>query len=97
MGYSQGKKLTTTEKKLQALKLQLYGKETVKTVPQTQTIPRVPEAGISLSSPVKSTTISLNDTHYLNQDLSKILLLACLSLGAQLLLYISLNRGLIHF
>lgn len=69
MAYLQGKKTTISEKKLQALRIQLYGKETFF------------KDKSSGYTPVK--TIEVN---YLKRDLLKILLLAILAIGAQILL-----------
>lgn len=79
MTYSQSKKLTDTEKRLQVLKTQLFGKESNQI--KVQTAP----ANIQTNSP--SASYQPQDLSYLRKDLKKIALLAFVAIGAQLILY----------
>ncbi len=78
MAYSQSKKLPVQEKKLLALKTQLYGKEKeeVYTTPAQKPAPHT----------------NTLDTSYLKKDLQKIILLASLILGIQFLLWFTVQR-----
>ena len=87
MAYSQSKKLTDTEKKLEALKTQLFGKE--KNVGYTKndlttTKGEVKQAAFSQSAFQKT---EIQDVNYLRRDLQKIFILASIAIGAQLILY----------
>ena len=78
------KQLSETEKRMQSLKTQLYGKE----------------GTLSLDLPSKNVPSSYTApvmAHNLKADLTKIAILATLCFGAQLMLYILLNSGLIKF
>lgn len=97
MSITQSKKLTDTEKKLQFLKTQLYGKEEQIS---TRSLQHSSEGSFHLNSaenPTISSRSSLSglDTAYLKNDLLKICLLAALAISFQILLYISLQKGFI--
>ncbi|KKR80152.1 MAG: hypothetical protein UU73_C0001G0319 [Candidatus Daviesbacteria bacterium GW2011_GWA1_41_61] len=95
MSYSQSKKLTDTEKKLQSLRAQLYGKDK----DLTPTSPSKTNSFSFKSSPEEAApgTKTTADTGYLRHDLLKILLLASLMIGAQVALYFSLKSNFIKF
>lgn len=88
MSYSQSKKSTNTEKKLQALKTQLYGKEHSNISMQSTTTNKfhLPSQDLPASQPTKQpTTIMPN---YLRQDLLKIALLAAIAISVQVIVYL---------
>lgn len=107
MGYSQSKKLTDAEKRLQMLKLQLYGKE----INYSEKIKKTDNLKDANSSTLPTSSLSADgigflnhseliqstDPHYLRKDLIKIFILAFLAISTQLILYFSLNHGLIKF
>ncbi|MFH0937113.1 MAG: hypothetical protein V1808_02385 [Candidatus Daviesbacteria bacterium] len=93
MAYQQTKKLSTAEKKLQALRTQLYGKGEVQ-IHQTPTFHSQKDTSPSTPISHQSTSSSTLDVSFLRHDLLKILLLAALAIGAQLLIYLSLQKGL---
>lgn len=81
MSYSRSHKLTSNEKRLQALKLQLYGKDQ-EIKPQYKTslnISSTPTEGI-----------------YFKKDLFKTLILATLIILVQLFLFSATSKGLIN-
>lgn len=84
MSISRSQKLTDTEKKLQAIRAQLYGKE-------EQAIP-IQSKTYKLTTAL---THSVSDTSYLKKDLLKICLLAFLAISAQIILYVVMQKGLI--
>lgn len=89
-------KLTPTEKRLQDLKEQLYGKNPVKNsyVKVTQTLDLV-------KTKTEFTGLSANnyqtDVRILRADLLKIMVLALLAFTVQFALYISVNNGILRF
>lgn len=90
MAYSESKKMTTLERQIQALKLQLYGKDQSLSKPQFATT--------FFKTPLESQNPTLTSTPiYLCQDLVKIALLASAAILIQVLIYFSLNRGLLKF
>ena len=97
MPYSRSKKLTSTEKRLQLLRTQLYGKEEG----SSTVLPKpVNSSAFSFKIPTKSgestkMLTNTSDTHYLRHDLLKILLLAILAVGIEAILYIGINQGII--
>jgi hypothetical protein len=96
MSYQQTKKLTAVEKKLQALKTQLYGKSSNTFVPGKQNITADQVIPAQPQQSTFSSTAAL-DTTYLKHDLLKIFLLASLALGVQVLLFILTRNGIIKF
>lgn len=84
MAYSESKRLTDTEKRLQALKTQLFGKEgnQIKVPVGTK---------VNIQTAAQKNTITSSYQHqeltYLRNDLRKIALLAFLAIGIQFLLY----------
>src|SRR3989344_7125963 len=89
-------KLTPTEKRLQDLKEQFYGKNPVKNsyVKVTQTLDLV-------KTKTEFTGLSANnyqtDVRILRADLLKIMVLALLAFTVQFALYISVNNGILRF
>ncbi len=84
MAYSQLKKLTDTEKKLQALRKQLYGRPDVQRTSKEEDQP-----SSSFSFSTKSNSVSNNkaaDSSYLKRDLAKTLIFASFAIGAQVIL-----------
>lgn len=91
MSYSRSKKLTDSEKRLQALKSQLYGKERE----TTSNTFRFDSSGIKENgTPSQSAN---TNTSYLRHDLIKTFILATFTLAAQLVIYFGLQRGLFKF
>lgn len=87
-------KLTLEEKRLKALKEQLFGKERilpVKTQVSAHTSP------IKLAKNPPSSLLSIQEVSYLKKDLIKVLFLSTLALALQLILYFSLQNNLISF
>lgn len=78
--------ISETDKRLQTLKTQLYGKG------QTVQISATPKSPSLTTSAVITTSV-----HSLRHDLTKIAILATLAIGAQIILYITLNAGLVKF
>lgn len=102
MGYSQSRKLTSTEKRLKSLRTQLYGKEEVTTAlskPSGSTsfkfTPFKKEGEVKVAAPKIESSDSKGT--YLKQDLMKIFFLALLAIGAEFLIYLGINRGLVKF
>lgn len=93
MAYSQSKKLTSSEKKLQALKTQLYGKEqpVVSSPSQSSTTFNYNSTQVNIAT---NQTI---ETSFLKQDLLKIGILATVIFTIQALLFLGINRGLVNF
>lgn len=89
MAYSESKELTDTEKRLQSLKIQLFGKERHATTVSHK-------SNIINSS---STTISYqhHDLTYLKKDLQKILILATIAFSVQLILYLQFTFKIVRF
>lgn len=94
MAYSQSKKLTDTEKKLEALKIQLFGKEENRI--KTSTNIKIHEAGKTQTSTAE-TTIKPQDLTYFRNDLLKILTLATLAISAELILYMLFTFKILKF
>jgi hypothetical protein len=84
MAYSQSKKLTDTEKKLQSLKIQLFGKE--KNLVSQPMVTSQKTNIINQSATVSISTHQHQDIAYLKKDLLKILTLAMIALFVQLML-----------
>lgn len=88
------------QKRLEALRRQLYGKSpsesyktkvsSVKSYPESYELNKVP---INESKAV----ITLDGENFLKRDLLKIIILSALAIGAQLLLFWSLQMKLVHF
>lgn len=96
MAYSQSRKLSAEEKKLQALRTQLYGKDRpLESVKETSD-----NSAFSFKSQQKAvglpTIISAHETSYLKKDLIKIGILATLVFAIQALLFIGISRGIIN-
>lgn len=86
MAYSRSKKITDTDRRVQLLRNQLYGKEQSVTFSFTsqkegQTKPETPKP----------------ESSYLRQELTKIFILAILAIGTEVALFIATNQGLIKF
>ncbi len=95
MAVVQSKKLTSTEKRLQALRTQLYGKE-VKSIPISvkpvdhQSVFNFPATSAHVAN------LSIDETNYLKKDLMKIFVLAIIILAIQMGLYFSINAKIIN-
>lgn len=89
-------KLTPTEKRLQILREQLYGKNPIKNsyVKATQITDSVKTKTEFISLPVKNYQTDISD---LRSDLLKILVLASIAFAVQITLYIGINGGLLKF
>lgn len=98
MTYSRSKKVTDTERKLQAIKTQLYGKEeqSKNTLKNTQ---MAKGAFYKFDKPLSATNIIQKDNtdNPLKRDLLKILFLSSAAIGIQVGLYLVLNLGIIKF
>ena len=96
MAYRESKKLTAEEKKLQALRIQPYGKE--------KPLAHTKEASNSTTfrfhsgqtGEIPSVSSTAPETSFLKQDLIKIGILATLVFIVQALLFVSMNKGLIN-
>ncbi|MDO8499021.1 MAG: hypothetical protein Q7S44_04520 [bacterium] len=89
MTYSRSKKLTEAEKRLQALRSQLYGKEKDSSSPtQVKATFTAPAAENKTEAAVKPPA----EVNYLRSDLLKTTILASIIIGAQLVLYFSLQK-----
>ncbi len=86
MAYSQSKKLTNIEKKLEAVKRQLFGKEESHI-----------KKNVSIPTFTTETTIKHQDLTYFRKDLLKILTLATLAISAQLILYLQFTFRFLTF
>ena len=86
MTYSRSKKTTDTEKKLQSIKAQLYGKDAVTSSPISTTYKFKSEGESKINNRILA---NQPDTAYLKNDLIRIFVLATLAIGAQLALYFS--------
>ncbi len=100
MAYSQSKKLTAQEKKLLALRTQLYGKEQPD-ISKARADALKPQKALQHSA-FKFNPLGQNETvpsanhnefSYLKNDLQKIGILATLIFSAQALLYIAIQKG----
>jgi hypothetical protein len=95
MSYQQTKKVTDVEKRLEALKRELYGKEKpVYIAPKLNQTPSI-EIANQLLAPLNPSNKS--DVYYLNNDLKKILILATLAISTQVLLFLQFNNHLFKF
>lgn len=102
--YSQSKKQSETEKKLQALRMQLYGKseliegnkgEKPSSTKQGSSAPISIKSSSTFtfsSSPNNISRTGIVDNSHLKHDLVKTLIFASFAIGIQLLLYFSLNK-----
>lgn len=89
MSYNRSKQLSGKEKKLQHLRMQLYGNE--QSPVKAYSLPET-------SSPSKTnqkTTILTED--FLRHDLLRSLFLATLAIAIQTLLYLAVQRGMLSF
>lgn len=86
MAYSRSKKLTDTDRRVQLLRNQLYGKEQSVTFSFTS----------QKESPVKSETPK-PESSYLRRELTKIFFLAVIAVGTEVGLFFANNQGLIKF
>ncbi len=91
MSYSQSKKLTDTEKMIQAIKAQLYGKEGVSTASYKSSVTSNPKTTSAIHTPPTSSSQSPQTMVYLRQDLLKIAALAALAVGSEAALYFAFN------
>ncbi|RJP46659.1 MAG: hypothetical protein C4584_01280 [Armatimonadetes bacterium] len=89
MAYLQMKK-TSTSKRLEMIKTQLYGKESNILMSKPET------AKVSFSTPVTSTH-RLVSSDYLQGDIIRIGILATLAIGIQLVIFIGLKYGFLRF
>lgn len=89
-------KLTPTEKRLQILREQLYGKNPVQSphAPHAKIAGNTDSLKTEFVSPIKNYQ---TDISYLRADLLKILILASMAFAVQITLYISINNGFIRF
>lgn len=91
MAYSQSKKLTTAEKKLQILKAQLYGKNEVVTAKSSPSL--FTNAVVDLSSKNHHLSTS-HEITFLKKDLIKTLIFATLAITIQITVYFVLQSRL---
>lgn len=96
MTYSRSKKLTDTEKKMQTLRTQLYGKESSPLSPASQNHPAFSFKSGSFTT-VESLPKTLAPTSFLRNDLLKIAVLASSAISIQLFLYLAVVRGIVKF
>lgn len=100
MTYSRTKKLSDTEKKLQSIRAQLYGKEDIQLKARPSDLPTY---SLNTRPDIKTSTAktTLNSSYNyavvtpLKQDLIKIFVLAAFAIGIQLLLYLGQQQGLL--
>ncbi len=88
-------KLTPTEKRLQILREQLYGKN-----PINNSYVKVTQITDSIKTKTEFVAPFKNyqtDISYLRSDLLKILVLASIAFAVQITLYISVNNGILKF
>lgn len=87
MSYHRTKKLSSSEKKLEILKTQLYGNVETN------------HSKIHATIPTSTSTSSVNqtDVSFLKKDLLKSLFLAGSAIALQLFLYVGIQHGLIKF
>jgi hypothetical protein len=90
MAYSQSKKTTGIEKKLQVIRTQLYGKDNGITTYSIKT-----ENTKTKSTLKESSAVATFNVDYLKKDLLKIVLLTILAMGAQMFIYFSQTHKLI--
>lgn len=84
MSYTQNRKVVLTEKKLESLRRQLYGKDN-----DYHIVSRPAHTGTESQHPT--------DSSFLRHDLLKTAVLASIGLAIQLGLYFAASRGLINF
>lgn len=94
MAYSESKRLTDTEKRLQALKTQLFGKERNQIKVPVNTKTNIQTAA---QENIIAASYQHQDLTYLRNDLKKIALLAFLAITAQILLYMQFTLKTIKF
>lgn len=97
MAISRSTKLTDTERRMQTLKIQLYGKEGTGGLKPSHNFGVGTFHLSSTAEEIAPSSVSKLDTNYLKNDLLKICLLASLAIGTQLMLYLALQKGLIKF
>lgn len=100
MSYNRSKQLSGKEKKLQRLRMQLYGNEQspVKaySLPKTSSTTQTNQKTTSFTtSKLISSTILTED--FLRHDLLRSLFLAALAIAIQILLYLAIQRGMLSF
>lgn len=88
MSYHKDTKLTDTEKRLQSIKLQLYGKDSNHLVHSLE----YSQSSKVISTPIINTN---TDTNFLKGDLLKILFLAGVSIGVQVSLYLLMTHQIL--
>ncbi|MDD2822836.1 MAG: hypothetical protein PHQ59_02020 [Candidatus Daviesbacteria bacterium] len=93
MAYSESKELTDTEKRLQALKTQLFGKEKVKATKKSS----YQTSAIHNTGVISTTQHEHQDLAYLKKDLLKITMLATIALFVQLIIYMQLTLKILKF
>lgn len=93
MAVTKSLKITPTEKRLQILREQLYGKNTVKNS-YTKIVNTMDSTKIEF---IPSTKNYQTDISFLRADLLKILVLASLAFAIQVTIYISINNGFLKF
>lgn len=84
MAYTQTKKTTELEKRLNKLKVQLYGKEV-----------EVTGSGTSQIAGRANTNLPLSETSYLKKDLIKIFLVSSFLIGIQISFFLALRNNLL--
>lgn len=90
-------KLTLEEKKLEKIRLQLFGKE--QTVSAKKASPFVKQnATINESTPIKSHASSAHsvESGFMKKDLMKVAVLSLVAIGGQFLLYYLSLQGIIN-
>lgn len=86
-------KLTPTEKRLQILREQLYGKNPIK-ASYTKVADITNSVKTEFMPPAKNYQ---TDVNFLRADLFRILILASIAFAVQITLFISINNGLLRF
>lgn len=89
MSYNRSKQLSGKEKKLQRLRMQLYGNE--QSPVKAYSLPKTS----STTQTNQETTILTED--FLRHDLLRSLFLAALAIAIQILLYLAIQRGMLSF
>lgn len=85
MSYHRTKKLSSSEKKLEILKTQLYGNVETN------------HSKIHATVPTSTSSVNQTDVSFLKKDLLKSLFLAGSAIALQLFLYVGIQHGLIKF
>lgn len=91
MSYSQSKKSNDTGKKLQALKTQLYGKESSATFTQLTTIGGLNHPEIKSNTSRETNQKITAIPSYLKHELIKIAFLAAIAICAQIFVYLKFH------